>query len=53
MNGVYQREPAAYAPLGRYWRGLHPRNRWGGDWNRNNDWKDEGFSDANHFEMVP
>ncbi|MFD1292627.1 M15 family metallopeptidase [Lutibacter holmesii] len=35
--------------LGDYWETLHPANRWGGDWNKN-DIKD-GFIDAPHFEM--
>ena len=35
--------------LGDYWESLHPKNRWGGDWNRN-DLKD-GFIDTPHFEM--
>jgi hypothetical protein len=38
-------------PLGDYWETLHPKNRWGGDWNKN-DIKD-GFIDAPHFEMQP
>lgn len=25
--------------------------RWGGDWNRNGDWKDEKFYDGPHFEL--
>ena len=25
--------------------------RWGGDWNKNGDWKDEKFLDAPHFEI--
>lgn len=36
-------------PLGDYWETLHPANRWGGDWNKN-DIKD-GFIDTPHFEM--
>lgn len=35
--------------IGDYWEGLHPQNRWGGDWNKN-DTKD-GFIDTPHFEM--
>lgn len=35
--------------LGDYWVTLHPKNRWGGDWN-NNKIKD-GFIDVPHFEM--
>lgn len=38
-------------PLGDYWESLHPKNRWGGDWN-NNEIKD-GFIDSPHFEMQP
>ena len=50
QNGIYQRQAGAYAPLGLYWQGLHPLNRWGGDWNGNQQ-TDEAFVDANHFEM--
>ena len=35
--------------LGDYWESLHPKNRWGGDWN-GNDLQD-GFIDCPHFEM--
>lgn len=35
--------------VGDYWETLHPKNRWGGDWNKN-DVKD-GFIDTPHFEM--
>jgi|SRR5690606_32567812 len=38
-------------PIGDYWESLHPKNRWGGDWNQN-DVKD-GFIDTPHFEMQP
>lgn len=27
------------------------RLRWGGDWNRNGDWRDETFLDMPHFEI--
>lgn len=27
--------------------------RWGGDWNRNQDTRDEKFRDIGHFEIVP
>ena len=26
--------------------------RWGGDWNRNGEWRDEKFRDMPHFELV-
>ena len=35
--------------IGDYWESLHPSNRWGGDWNKNN--KKDGFIDTPHFEM--
>jgi len=35
--------------LGDYWEGLHPANRWGGDFNQ--DGKPNGFVDTPHFEM--
>ena len=35
--------------VGDYWETLHPQNRWGGDWNKNN--KKDGFIDTPHFEM--
>lgn len=36
-------------PLGDYWESLDNRNRWGGDWNKND--KKDGFIDSPHFEM--
>jgi len=35
--------------IGDYWESLHPKNRWGGDWNKND--KKDGFIDTPHFEM--
>lgn len=35
--------------IGDYWETLHPLNRWGGDWNKND--KKDGFIDNPHFEM--
>lgn len=36
--------------LGDYWESLHPLNRWGGDFNKN-DKDDDLFKDKPHFEM--
>lgn len=47
----YVTDTAKYKPLGDYWRSLHPHNRWGGDWDKDGDFKDEKFMDGNHFEM--
>jgi hypothetical protein len=41
VNGVWQTEAAAYAPLGAFWTGLHPLCAWGGD-----------FGDAEHFSVM-
>lgn len=38
-----------YKVLGDFWETLHPQNRWGGDWNKND--KKDGFIDVPHFEM--
>ena len=35
--------------LGRFWLTLHPKNRWGGDFNKNGI--EDGFLDTPHFEM--
>jgi hypothetical protein len=43
VNGKYQTEPDAYAPLGQFWKSLHPGCKWGGDWKQ---------KDAVHFEFV-
>lgn len=48
----YVADSSKYKPLGDYWCSLHPNNRWGGDWNRNGNYKDEKFLDGNHFEML-
>lgn len=39
---IYQRDSAAYKPLGDYWKSLHPLCRWGGDFSK---------SDGNHFSL--
>lgn len=31
---------------------LNIKLRWGGDWNSNNDFKDNKFNDLGHFELV-
>lgn len=35
-------DPVQLAPLGAYWEGLHPYNRWGGNF--------KSFTDTPHFE---
>lgn len=48
-NGNLTYDWDTYKILGDFWETLDPKNRWGGDWNKN-DIKD-GFIDAPHFEM--
>ena len=43
IDGVYQTRSEAYAPLGAFWKKLHPLNRWGGDFK---------MRDGNHFSMT-
>lgn len=45
IEGRYQSKSEAYARLGRFWKDLHPQNRWGGDY--------VSMPDGNHFEMLP
>ena len=49
INGNWNQDWELIKPLGDYWESLHPKNRWGGDFN-NNEIKD-GFIDTPHFEM--
>ncbi|PSR54121.1 hypothetical protein AHMF7605_11625 [Adhaeribacter arboris] len=44
IGGKYVTDSTAHAPLGKYWKSLHPQNRWGGDF--------KGFVDGNHYEML-
>jgi hypothetical protein len=39
----YITDPAAYKPLGDFWKSLDKNNRWGGDF--------KGLSDPFHFEL--
>jgi hypothetical protein len=39
-DGVYLRHTKAHAPIGAYWKGLNPQNRWGGDFRK---------KDGNHY----
>ena len=37
------------APLGKFWESLNPKNRWGGNFDR--DWtKEDAFKDVPHFQ---
>ena len=35
-DGHYLSSTQAHAPFGEFWCGLHPDNKWGGDWNDGN-----------------
>ena len=38
-------------PLGRHWEAMHPKNRWGGNFDK--DWsRPDGFVDGPHFERA-
>jgi hypothetical protein len=52
LNGKVVNNPETLAPIGRYWMSLNPKNRWGGDWNKNGDVKDEKWHDTPHFERM-
>lgn len=39
-------------PLGDFWEGLSPRNRWGGNWRGAVDAGKSRFIDAPHFERM-
>lgn len=42
-NGQFLQKKDDYKLLGEYWKGLHPDNRWGGDWKK---------QDLVHMEMM-
>jgi hypothetical protein len=44
-GGDYLTDTAAYEPLGKYWKGLHPDARWGGDF------RAPAKKDGNHFSL--
>lgn len=48
LNGEYVTDFETIKPLGDYWELLDEKNRWGGDWNKNNI--ADGFLDTPHFE---
>ena len=48
-NGILTYDWKEVKVIGDYWESLHPKNRWGGDWNKNNI--KDGFLDTPHFEM--
>ncbi len=48
VNGQLTWEWDLYKKLGDYWEELDSKNRWGGDWNKDNI--KNGFIDSPHFE---
>ena len=50
FDGKYLSDTEAYRPFGVFWVSLHPQNRWGGDWDKDNV-ADPGENDGNHFEV--
>lgn len=52
-NGALLSRPIDFKPLGDYWESLHTDNRWGGDWDRDDNLDEETFRDPYHFEMKP
>jgi hypothetical protein len=50
-DGKFLTTSEDYKLLGDYWVSLNTDNRWGGDWDKDGDYKDETFHDGNHFEM--
>jgi hypothetical protein len=49
LNGQLCYDYKTLEPIGQYWESLSPKNRWGGNFDR--DWNpDTGFKDLPHFE---
>lgn len=44
-DGQYLTRTEDHAPLGAYWKSLHPDCRWGGDF--------KGRPDGNHYSLTP
>ncbi len=51
INGKYTEDVAKYAPLGKHWCSLHPKNRWGGDFRKDGDVTTNDSWDPFHFEL--
>jgi hypothetical protein len=48
-DGVYLPQSQDHKPFGDYWESLDPLNRWGGDWD-GDDQVDPDDNDGNHYE---
>ena len=49
IDGKYACTVKEIEPAGRYWESLSPKNRWGGNFDK--DWsREDSFKDAPHFE---
>lgn len=50
-NGRLVYDAKELEPIGKFWESLHPRNRWGGNFDR--DWsRPDKFVDRPHFERI-
>lgn len=48
INGVWQPNSESHAPLGAFWKTLHPLARWGGDFRDKNG---KPKPDGNHYSL--
>ncbi len=53
VEGKLTNDPKVIKPMGDFWESLHTDNRWGGDWDRDDNLDEEKFKDPYHFEMKP
>ena len=51
INGKLVYDKHKLAELGKFWEGLHPKNRWGGNFKIKVDGVLEDWADTPHFEM--
>ena len=51
INGKLVYDKHKLAELGAFWEGLHPKNRWGGNFKIKVDGVLEDWADTPHFEM--
>lgn len=51
-GGVYLTKTSDHAESGKKWESRHPLCRWGGNWDKDDQYGEPGENDGNHYSLM-